>query len=295
MNRDKGWHSSVGGTIRRTYQAAFEDNIPFLASGLSFSLLLTALPFTILLLGGIGYLVQHQITTQQVSVHELLSHFLPTGGDGRAGGFDAIERELVDIVRRRGRLTLYGIPLFLWFSTRFFDSLRVALNEVFDTDENRRWYLIKLLDVFMVCLAAVFLVASGLLSAFEARQTPTVSRVFVVHWVWSLSVEVVAFGLGIAVFYVVFKLLPSRRINWRTALVAATFCSLGFEVARRLYALYVGKFVTLDRLTSDANVAALFLFLLWIYYSAFLFLLGGEVAETYDLIRMRRAQGIRLG
>jgi len=295
LNRAKGWHSSVGGTIRRTYQAGFEDNIPFLASGLSFSLLLTAVPFTVLLLGVIGYLVQHQITTQQVSVHELLSRFLPTAGDGRAGGFEAIERELVDVVRRRGRLTLYGIPLFLWFSTRFFDSLRVALNEVFDTDENRRWYLIKLLDVFMVLLAGVFLVASGLLSAFEARQTPAVSRVFVVHWIWSFSLEIVAFGLGIAVFFVVFKLLPSRRINWRTALVAATFCSLGFEVARRLYALYIGKFVTLDRLTSDANVAALFLFLLWIYYSAFLFLLGGEVAETYDLIRMRRAQGIRLG
>ena len=53
--------------------------------------------------------------------------------------------------------------------------------------------------------------------------------------------------------------------------------------------------MTFDRLASDANAVAVFLFLLWVYYMAFLFLLGGEVAETYDLIRMRRAQRVQLG
>src|SRR5256886_10905582 len=55
------------------------------------------------------------------------------------------------------------------------------------------------------------------------------------------------------------------------------------------------KIVTFDRVASDANVVALFLFLLWIYYTAYLFLLGGEVAETYDLVRMRRSQRVQLG
>jgi membrane protein len=282
--------------VRRLYEAAFEDNIPFLASGLSFDLLLTAIPFIILLLAVIGILVQHQITTHQYDLHELMSRFVPTGPDGRAvWAFEAIERDLLDIVKHRGRLTLVGLPLFVWFSMRFFAGLRVALNEVFDTDEYRRWYVVKLLDLVMVVLAGVFLVASGLLSAYQARYAAIMSRSFVLHWMWSLSVEIVAFALGIVVFYVIFKLLPSRRINWRTALVAATFCSLGFEVAKRLYALYFTKFVTFDRLASDANVAALMLFFLWIYYSAFLFLLGAEVAETFDLIRMRRAQGVHLG
>src|SRR2546430_14853083 len=88
----------------------------------------------------------------------------------------------------------------------------------------------------------------------------------------------------------IFKLMPSRRIDWRTALVAAVFCSLGFEVAKRLYALYVTRFATLDRVASDANIVALFLFLLGVYYTAYLFLLGGEVAEMYDLVRKRRAR-----
>jgi uncharacterized BrkB/YihY/UPF0761 family membrane protein len=46
---------------------------------------------------------------------------------------------------------------------------------------------------------------------------------------------------------------------------------------------------------SDANLIAFLLFILWIYYTAYVFLLGGEVAETYDLMRMRRLQRVRLG
>ena len=291
MSREGGWHRSVPGIARRTLEASYEDNIAFLASGLSFDLLLTLIPFIFLLLAVLAYLVQHQITTQQISLHELLARLLPGGGDA----FQGVEGALGAVLRKRGRLTLVGVPLFVWFSTRLFGGLRAALNDVFDTDESRPWPLAKSVDVFMVLVTGVFLVANGMLAAYEARNAGVVSQSFLIHWVWSLSMEVVAFALDIAMFFVVFKLLPGRRINWRTALVASTFCSLGFEVTKRLYALYVARFVTFDRVASDANVAALLLFLLWVYYTCYLFLLSGEVAETFDLIRMRRAQETRLG
>jgi len=294
-----GWHRSVTGVARRTVEAAFEDNIPFLASALSFDLLLTLIPFVALLLAAVGYLVQHQITTQQVDLHQLLSRLLPTApgvGEGTGEAFQSVERAVASIVRRRGRLTAVGLPLFLWFSTRLFGGLRAALNEVFDTDERRPWPAAKLLDLAMVCCTGFLLVLSAVLAAWEARRTALLSRSsFAAEWVWRFGVEATAFALGVALFFVIYKFVPSRRIHWRTALVAAVFCSLGFEVAKRLYALYVVEFATLDRVASDANVVALFLFLLWVYYTAYLFLLGGEVAETYDLIRMRRSQRVRLG
>ena len=296
MRHEGGWHRSVTGVVRRTLEAAFEDNIPFLASALSFDLLLTTLPFVILLLAVVGYLVQHQVTTHQVQLHELLARFLPTGATGGGvGAFEQVESALSGIVRHRGRLTLVGLPLFLWFSTRLFGGLRAALNEVFDTDEIRPWPIAKLIDLTMVFATGAVLVANALVAAYEARNAGVMSGSFALDWFWRFSMETVAFALGVLLFFLIFKILPSRRIQWQTALVAAVFCSLGFEVAKRLYALYVAKFVTFDRVASDANVVALFLFLLWIYYTAYLFLLGGEVAETYDLVRMRRSQRVQLG
>jgi membrane protein len=296
VSREGGWHRSVPGIARRTLEAAYEDNIAFLASGLSFDLLLTLIPFIFLLLAVLAYLVQHQITTQQITLHELLARLLPTVSDGGgADAFQSVEGALAAVLRKRGQLTLIGVPLFVWFSTRLFGGLRAALNDVFDTDERRPWPLAKSVDVLMVVVTGLFLIANGWLAAYEARNAGAVSQNFLIHWAWSLSMEVVAFALDIAMFFVVFKILPGRRINWRTALVASTFCSLGFEITKRLYALYVARFVTFDRVASDANVAALLLFLLWVYYTCYLFLLSGEVAETFDLILMRRQQETRLG
>jgi membrane protein len=293
VRSDGGWHRSVAGVVRRTWEAAVEDNIPFLASAVSFDLLLTILPFTALLLGAVGYLVQYQSATQQVDVPTLLERVLPVAGAGRAA-LDEIKQLITNVAANRAKLTFLGIPLFLWFSTRLFGGLRAALNEIFDTDETRPWALGKVLDLGMVLLTGSLLVGNVYLLAIGGRVEGMLEGTFALEFLYRLAVQIVALAFSVALFFVIFKFLPSRRIHWRTALVAAVFCALAFEVAKRLYALYLTRVATLDRLFSDANAVAMLLFLLWIYYMAFVFMLGGEVAETYDLIRMRRQQRVRL-
>ena len=112
MRPEGGWHRSVVGVVRRSLEAAFDDNIPFLASALSFDLLLTLIPFIALLLAAAGYLVQHQITTQQVDLHHLLSRLLPTapgGGEGSDEAFQGVERAVAgDTPETRRRLSRFG-------------------------------------------------------------------------------------------------------------------------------------------------------------------------------------------
>ena len=278
MNGEGGWHRTVTGVIRRTLEAAYEDNIPFLASAVSFDILLTAIPFVGLVLAVVGYLVEYQFAIHQLNVHELLQRFLPESSEGSTDRFGFIERALGDLVARRGRLTLLAAPLFLWFSTRMFGGLRAALNEVFDTEENRSWPVAKLTDLAMVFVVGALFLANAFASTVKGVDALLGTLLF-----------------STILFFLIFKFLPSRRIYWRTGLVGSVFCAVGFEVAKRLYTLYVSHFVTLDRAASSANLIAVLLLLLWIYYTAFVFLLGGEVAETYDLMRMRRLQRVRLG
>ena len=278
MNGEGGWHRTVTGVIRRTVEAAYEDNIPFLAGALSFDILLTAIPFVGLVLAVVGHLAQYQLAIHQLDIHELLQRFLPESGGGESGTFGFIERALGDLIARRGKLTLLAAPLFLWFSTRMFGGLRAALNEVFDTEENRPWPVAKLTDLAMVFVAGALFLANAFASTSGGLKGQLLPLVF-----------------STLLFFVIFKFLPSRRIYWRTSLVASLFCAVAFEVFKRLFALYVARFVTFDRVASDANLIAFLLFILWIYYTAYVFLLGGEVAETYDLMRMRRLQRVRLG
>ena len=293
--RVEGWHQSIRGVAKRTFEAAYEDNIPFLASALSFDVILTAIPFLIVLVGVLGSLVHYQITTQEVSLAELLQRFLPQLEGRGAEAVHYVETVLEQVIASRGQLTLVGLPLFLYFSTRLFGGLRAALNEVFDTEEHRPWWFAKLLDLLLVLLTGSLLLSSALLPALEAETLQQLGDGPVVEWLYRLSLEVIAFAFSTILFLGVFKILPSRRIAWRTALVAAVFCALAFEVAKRLYALYLSNFVTLDRLASNANVGAFFLLIVWIYYTNCLFLIGGEIAESYDLARMRRGQRVQLG
>ena len=278
MNREGGWHRTVTGVVRRTIEAAYEDNIPFLAGALAFDILLTAIPFVGLVLAVVGYLVEYQLAVQQLNVHELLQRFLPESNAGTDGQFGFIERALGDLVARRGHLTVLAAPLFLWFSTRMFGGLRAALNEVFDTEENRPWPVAKLTDLAMVFVAGALFLANAFASTSRGFFSQLASLL-----------------LSTLLFFMIFKFLPSRRIYWRTGMVASLFCAVAFELAKRLYALYVARFVTFDQVASDANLIGFLLFILWIYYTAYVFLLGGEVAETYDLMRMRRQQRVRLG
>jgi membrane protein len=278
---------------KRTLEAAYEDNIPFLASALSFDVILTAIPFLIVLIGVLGSLVHYQITTQEVSLAELLQRFMPQLEGRGAEAMRYVETVLEQVIASRGQLTLFGLPLFLYFSTRLFGGLRAALNEVFDTEERRPWWVAKLLDLSLVLLTGSLLLASALLPALSFGRLS--GGEFVVEWLYRLSLEIIAFAFSTILFLGVFKILPSRRIAWRTALVASVFCALAFEVAKRLYALYLSNFVTLDRLASNANVGAFILLIVWIYYTNCLFLIGGEIAESYDLARMRRGQRVQLG
>jgi membrane protein len=293
----RGWHQSFWGVVKRTIEGAYEDNLPFLASALSFDVILTAIPFLVVLLAVVGTLVQHQITTQQMDLEELLRRFMPTIRGPSDAAVRNVERILEQVVASRGQLTLVGLPLFVYTSTRLFGGLRAALNEVFDTEERRSWQVGKLIDLVFVLLTGTLMLLSALLPALEARTIGAMqeSGGFLLEWMYRLSLEIVAFGFSVALFLAVFKVLPSRRIGWRTAVVAAVFCALAFELAKRLYALYVANFVTLDRLASNANAGAFFLLIVWIYYTNCVFLIGGEIAEAYDLARMRRTQRVQLG
>jgi membrane protein len=96
--------------------------------------------------------------------------------------------------------------------------------------------------------------------------------------------------MGVLLFFLVYKVLPTRHVRWDTAVVAAAVAALGFEVAKRMYVVYIVEFATLDRLLSNNNAIALALLVVWMYFTACLFLIGAEVAETYDLGRRQSEQ-----
>ncbi len=286
------WHD-VRNFVGRVYEGAAEANVPFLASALTFDALLAAVPLVLLILSVVGYVLSAGADRAQLEIEAYLRRFLPgPAAPDAADPFAPALRFLQGVVRERDKLTLYGVPLFVWFSTRLFGSLRATLCEVFDTEETRSWLKGKAVDVALVLVATFLFLAN---TAFSEGVELVLARSRVgLGFLQFFGAQLLAFLMVAALFIVVFRYAPARHVRWDTALVAAVICALGFEVAKHLLGLYFQNMIRPDALVSDATLGGLLLFVLWTYYMAFVFLIGGQIAQVYELRRRQRAQRLLL-
>lgn len=262
----------------------------------------------LLILIGLTHLAQGLEGSSPVDAAALFHRFFPPH-DATPGQdpFAAIEALLVRVSQNRGKISLYAIPAFVWFSTRLFAGIRTALNEIYDVSARpgpRRHFLLSLLysklrDVGMVLATVVlFLANTALTTGLSLLETRGAERVpelaFFVSNVGRILGELLAFSFSVSLFYLTYAHASPRRLPWRTVLLAATFTAALFEVAKRLYGLYLANFASFEGPSGDANVGAAVLLVLWIHYTSVVFLLGGVVAETWELRKMQQRQRARL-
>lgn len=278
------WHDARN-FARRVYEGAVEANVPFLASGLAFDLMLAAIPFGLVILSILGYVLNARASAARVDVAAYLQGLLPDYGTGAgANPFEPVLRIAEGVVRSRRRLTFVGLPLFVWFATRLFGSLRAALCEVFDTRETRSWLRGKASDAVLVVATGLLFAGNALLSEFllAAEGRHGFAEFF--------AAQLLAFAFLVGLFVMIFKYAPAHRVRWDTALLAGLMCAVAVEIAKAALGAYFRAFIRPDQLVSDATLGALVLLLAWVYYLTFTFLIGAQIAQVYELRRRQAAQ-----
>lgn len=240
----------------------------------------------------------------QVDPNELFHRFLPPHDTAPGEDpFAIIERVLTRITERRGEISLFAVPAFVWFSTRLFAGVRTALNEIFDVavrPPRQRHPVVsylraKLWDARMVLATLLLFICNTALTTglayLQARESQVAPQFrFFVSTAGRVTGEGLAFVFQLSLFYVVYRYASLRRIPGRIAVIASCFSAVFFEIAKRLYGLYLAHIASLEGLSGDAQVGAIVLFVLWVYYTAIVFLLGGVVAETWELRLMQQHQ-----
>jgi membrane protein len=121
----------------------------------------------------------------------------------------------------------------------------------------------------------VSLVASAALSALGKWWAPLFGA-------WELTLQtvnfIVSFVLTSAVFALIYKFMPRVRIAWHDVTIGAVVTALLFTIGKLLIGLYIGK----SGVTSGFGAAgSLAVVLIWVYYSAQIFLLGAEFTWAY--------------
>ena len=279
--------------LARGWDNAFEDNFLFLASGVAFDILLASVPFVITLVSGLTFVLNLTPAMSNAEILEVVDHMLPRQSGPLS---QAVHRVIDDALRAHHSLGIWSAVIFLFLSTRLFASLRTVLAEVFDIETRRGIIEGKLFDIRMTLVASVLFVANTVIAAYLA-----IARSHGIELLQALGIRedvmgtleylvgrVVAFAFLFVMFFAIYRYLPARRVRWQTAAVAATFTSLLFEAAKQIFRVFLAHFNAASVYTGA--LAAIVIVVVWVYYAAIVFILGGEVGQVYELRRTRRLQ-----
>jgi len=208
------------------------------------------------------------------------------GGLVGTDGAEAIEAMLVSLNRPgAGTLTAIvgAITLFIG-ATTVFAELQDALDRIWRVPERKKASGIvelirtRVLSFGMVLgigfLLIVSLVASAAVSALGRAWTTDGEVEAVAHGIDLL----LSFGLTTVVFAMIYKIMPHARVRWLDVWLGALVTATLFTIGKVLIGLYIGK----TGVASGYGAAgSLVIVLVWVYYSAQIFLLGAEFTWLY--------------
>lgn len=126
----------------------------------------------------------------------------------------------------------------------------------------------------LVFLLMVSLVVSTAVSAFGALTNQLLPGFEVLLHLVNMAVSL---GIATLLFAMIYKLLPSTKIEWRNVWLGAFSTAVLFEVGKFLIGLYIGKSGMTEAFAAAGSLVVL---LAWVYYAAQVFLLGAEFTKV---------------
>ncbi len=249
------------------------DNGFFLASGIAFNILVNLIPFMILLLALIGsYLYNDQEVLIQIRVY--LKNVAPTMDP-------KITSSLIDVIQDRQTIGILGFAGLIWFSTWVFSSLQITLNIVFRVTKPRTTMRAIAVDLFMVGFVGVLFLAnmilSSLLTFLQGQGGILAVTEPAIQWILKYLVP---FLLTCCMFFLIFKIIPTNPINFISAMKVSLFTSILWELAKHLFGWYVANIASYSMFYG--SLSALVGFVLWVYYSSTILVMGGELLYVLE-------------
>jgi membrane protein len=206
-------------------------------------------------------------------------------------GAEAVEEMLAHVSgpKSGGIAAAVSIAVLLFGASTVFGQLQSALDTIWrvpeeEKEKEKRNGLLTFLKArllsFGLVLGLAFLVTVSLLlsaamSALGKWWGPMFGQWEAVAHVFDL---VVSFGVLVAVFAAIFKFMPRVHIEWRDVWVGAAVTAALFTIGKFLIGLYLGKG---DVGAAFGTFGSLVIVMVWVYYSAQIFLLGAEFTWVY--------------
>lgn len=269
------WH-----LIKAAVSSWVDDFAPSMGAALSYYTVFSLAPMLLIVIGVAGL-----IFGAEAARGEIVTQLRGLMGEQ---GAVAVE-ELLKSASDPGKgivATIIGFVTLLIGATAVFAELQSALDRIWRTpappNESGIWGIIRtrILSFGLILGLGFLMIVSLVLSAALAALGNWWGS-YLGNWEFVLQALnfVVSFGVVTVVFAAIYKFMPHANIAWKNVWVGAIVTALLFTIGKFLISLYIGKSGVASGFGAAGSFAVL---LVWVYYSAQIFLLGAEFTWVYS-------------
>jgi membrane protein len=179
--------------------------------------------------------------------------------------------------------TILGLGAIVLAVSGVFGEVQLALNAIWKVKPSGS-VVSRLVRARIASLGLVVSLGFVLVVSLAFSAAVTAFGEYLKTWLpaTGLALQVVDFAISTlliaGVFAAFYRVLPDRDLRWRDVLPGALFAALLFQGGKYLIALYIGE---TGVASSFGAAGALIVMLLWIFYSAQIFLLGAEFSRAW--------------
>lgn len=279
MKRFWAW-VEIGWQVARAFSS---DRCTFLAAGLCYFVFFALFPLLLVVVAVGGYFLTAGQAINQADV--LIGQVFPQQQA-------LLDSSLAAVVAHRAEASLFGLLTLIWAAKNVFLSLGQALNVIWRVPQDRGFVRENLLAIVLSLSvgAVIFLVGVGfaVLSAVISFRLPILGLTpRDIPGIVFLLANVLPVTMAAGLLFGLFLVLPNCKIPYRPAFAGALCAAGAWEVVRRLFGYYVDHVARFDLVYG--SLSGIVVFLLWIFVSANLFLLGAEVSKVLHERRLRDA------
>jgi len=271
-----------------------KDNGGLLAAGLAFFLVLAFVPLLLVGLWALGLVFAHRPDEALQRIEGLLQSQMPSGGASTEvqhlmarAGIAADEKAqhagpaLLRILQGHGVAGLVGLLGIVWASIQIFINGSTAMNAAWQAQEKRNWFQLRGIALALLVGVGVLLVLSLVVTAFSSfiSNSAFAHEVPFAGAIEAGALELFAIVVSAGMYAVTYKFLPSpsANVSWKSALIGGVVAAVAFEAVKKGLSLYLLK----PNKSLYGELGNLIVFVLWIYYSMMILLLGAEVSAVY--------------
>ena len=270
--------------IYRTAEELGNHDVAHMAAGVAYYSFLSIFPLLLGLIALFGFFLP------SVNLQDALLNYV---GDNIPGATNILKQNIASIIELRGTLGVLSIVVFFWGASVMFSAVSRAINRAWDIRRYRPFYIRKPRELGMVFgIGILFLLSLGasaiILILRRVLNLPAADLIIVNVGSW-----LVAFLLILTAFLLLYKLIPNTRTYWRYVWPGALLAAILFEIARTLFVFYLENFANYQLIYG--SIASIIVLLVWIYYSAFIMILGAEFTFQYGRMRYSVTTGSGTG